>query len=123
MNGAKLSMNGVINRSGSLLEERRFFYYKTLLTILVCQNRFSSVQCVGPHLRFVYIRRLSLDFRPAERDRESVKLKTNTVTKVCLGNAGAALAHAVAENSPRSGYDVDPKGDGKSVITGSTASG
>lgn len=109
MNGAKLSMNGVFNRTGSLLEERRFFYYKTLLTIRVCQNRSSSVQCVRPRLRFVYIRRLSLDFRPSERDRGSAKLKTNRVTMVCLGNAGAALAHASAENFPRSGYDVDPK--------------
>lgn len=109
MNGAKLSMNGVINRSGSLLEERRFFYYKTLLTILVCQNRFSSVQCVRPRLRFGYIRRLSLDFRPAERGRGCMKIKTNTIAMVCLGNAGAALAHALAENFPRSGYDVDPE--------------
>ncbi len=38
-----------------------------------------------------------------------MKIKTNTITMVCLGNAGAALAHALAENFPRSGYDVDPK--------------
>jgi UDP-N-acetyl-D-mannosaminuronate dehydrogenase len=38
-----------------------------------------------------------------------MKIKTNTIAMVCLGNAGAALAHALAENFPRSGYDVDPE--------------